>query len=105
MADSPRRVAIIGGARIPFARVNSAYIDASNQDMLTAALRYLVEKYALKGERVGEVAAAAAVKHPPDRNLRGEFAAGARPHPPTPAYDLQRALGTRPSAVAPTDAP
>src|SRR5260221_10772293 len=101
MADSPRRVAIIGGARIPFARVNSAYIDASNQDMLTAALRYLVEKYALKGERVGEVAAGAGIKHSRDWDPAGEFALGARLHPQTPAYGLQRACGPRPSAGGP----
>src|SRR5260221_7441105 len=100
MADSPRRVAIIGGARIPFARVNSAYIDASNQDMLTAALRYLVEKYALKGERLGEVAAGAVIKRSRDWTLAREWPLGAGLPPETPAYDLQRACGTSLSAVA-----
>src|SRR5260221_987115 len=90
MADSPRRVAIIGGARIPFARVNSAYIDASNQDMLTAALRYLVEKYALKGERVGEVAAGGGVQPSPDAELGRQNAPGARPSPHTAASTRER---------------
>jgi acetyl-CoA C-acetyltransferase len=94
------RVAIIGGARIPFARANGAYGDAANQDMLTAALKALVERYALKGERLGEVAAGAVIKHSRDWNLARESTLGAGLHPETPAYDLQRACGTSLSACA-----
>src|SRR5437660_10345241 len=94
------RVAIIGGARIPFARANGAYGDASNQDMLTAALKALVDRYALKGERLGEVAAGAVIKHSRDWNLARESTLGSGLHPETPAYDLQRACGTSLSAVA-----
>jgi len=94
------RVAIIGGARIPFARANGAYSDASNQDMLTAALKALVDRYALKGERLGEVAAGAVIKHSRDWNLAREATLGSGLHPATPAYDLQRACGTSLSAVA-----
>jgi acetyl-CoA C-acetyltransferase len=68
--------------------------------MLTAALRALVEKYALKGERVGEMAAGAVIKHSRDWNLARESALGSGLHPTTPAYDLQRACGTSLSAVA-----
>jgi acetyl-CoA C-acetyltransferase len=100
MANIPRRVAILGGARIPFARANSAYTEASNQDMLTAAFRFLVEKYSLKNERIGEVAAGAVIKHSRDWNLARESALGAGLHPTTPAYDLQRACGTSLTAVA-----
>src|SRR5438309_8388239 len=94
------RVAILGGARIPFARANGAYGDASNQDMLTAALKALVDRYALKGERLGEVAAGAVIKHSRDWNLARESTLGSGLHPTTPAYDLQRACGTSLSAVA-----
>ncbi|HEY5896102.1 MAG TPA: acetyl-CoA C-acetyltransferase [Burkholderiales bacterium] len=94
------RVAIIGGARIPFARANGAYNEASNQDMLTAALKALVEKFGLKGERVGEVAAGAVIKHSRDWNLARECTLGSGLHPETPAYDLQRACGTSLSATA-----
>jgi acetyl-CoA C-acetyltransferase len=94
MADAIRPVAIVGGARIPFARSNTAYVEASNQDMLTAALTALVEKFALKGERVGEVAAGAVIKHSRDWNLTRESAQGSGLHPQTPAYDVQRACGT-----------
>ncbi len=100
MADTPRRVAILGGARIPFARAWSAYAQASNQDMLTAAFRALVEKFSLKNEKLGEVAAGAVIKHSRDWNLARECALGAGLDPATPAYDLQRACGTSLSAVA-----
>ena len=89
-----RNVAILGGMRIPFARSNTAYAEASNQDMLTAALRALVDKFGLKGELVGEVAAGAVIKHSRDWNLAREATLGCGLHPRTPAYDLQRACGT-----------
>jgi acetyl-CoA C-acetyltransferase len=94
MSDTVRRVAIVGSARIPFARSNTAYRDASNQDMLTAALSGLVDKFGLKGEKLGEVAAGAVIKHSRDWNLTREAAQGAGLHPHTPAYDVQRACGT-----------
>lgn len=94
------KVAILGGTRIPFARANGAYNEASNQDMLTAALRALVEKHNLKNQRLGEVAAGAVIKHSRDWNLARESALGSGLHPETPAYDLQRACGTSLSAVA-----
>src|SRR5262245_18769717 len=95
-----RRVAILGGSRIPFARANGAYADFGNQDMLTAAFRGLVDKFSLKNERLGEVAAGAVIKHSRDWNLARESALGAGIHPETPAYDLQRACGTSLSAAA-----
>ena len=94
------RVAILGGSRIPFARVNGAYNEASNQDMLTAALKALVDKFNLKGEKLGEVAGGAVIKHSRDWNLVRESVLGCGLHPTTPAYDLQRACGTSLSATA-----
>ena len=69
---SVRRVAVLGGNRIPFARSNSAYAHASNHDMLTAALDGLVDRFGLEGELLGEVAAGAVLKHPRDRDLTRE---------------------------------
>src|SRR5260370_19394964 len=69
--------------------------------MLTAVFRSLVEKFSLKGETVGEVAAGAVIKHSRDWNLARESTLGSGLHPTTPAYDLQRACGTSLSAVAP----
>jgi acetyl-CoA C-acetyltransferase len=94
MANSARRVAIVGGARIPFARANTAYGEASNQDMLTAAFKSLVNRFELKGKTVGEVAAGAVIKHSRDWNLARESTLGSGLHPETPAYDVQRACGT-----------
>jgi acetyl-CoA C-acetyltransferase len=100
MATSLRRVAVLGGARIPFARANGAYMEAGNQDMLTAAMKALVEKYDLKNQKLGEVAAGAVIKHSRDWNLARESALGSGLAPATPAYDLQRTCGTSLSALA-----
>ncbi|AZE82078.1 3-ketoacyl-CoA thiolase [Pseudomonas orientalis] len=89
-----RRVAIIGGNRIPFARSNGPYATASNQAMLTAALEGLIERFNLHGLRIGEVAAGAVLKHSRDFNLTRECVLGSRLSPQTPAYDVQQACGT-----------
>ncbi|HVY77853.1 MAG TPA: acetyl-CoA C-acetyltransferase [Solirubrobacterales bacterium] len=94
MTTKTRRVAVIGGNRIPFARSNSVYSRASNQDMLTAALDGLVSRYSLEGERLGEVAGGAVLKHSRDRDLTRESVLGTRLAPETPAYDVQQACGT-----------
>ncbi|MQA28135.1 MAG: acetyl-CoA C-acyltransferase, partial [Micromonosporaceae bacterium] len=94
MGNSVRRVAIVGGNRIPFARSNGPYAHASNQDMLTAALEGLIGRYGLAGERMGEVAAGAVLKHSRDFNLTRECVLGSHLDPSTPAYDVQQACGT-----------
>ncbi|MEU1086654.1 acetyl-CoA C-acetyltransferase [Streptomyces sp. NPDC005892] len=95
----PRRVAVLGGSRIPFARSDGPYAEASNQLMLTAALDGLVERFGLAGQRVGEFAAGAVLKHSRDFNLARETVLGSRLDPRTPAYDLQQACGTGLQAV------
>ncbi|HEX8626686.1 MAG TPA: acetyl-CoA C-acetyltransferase [Catenuloplanes sp.] len=97
--QSPRRVAIVGGNRIPFARSNSRYAAASNQDMLTAALNGLIARHGLAGRRLGEVVAGAVLKHSRDFNLTREVVLGSTLDPRTPAYDLQQACGTGLQAV------
>lgn len=89
-----RKVAIVGGSRIPFARSNTAYSTQSNQDMLTAAFKGVVDKYQLHGETLGEVAAGAVLKHSRDFNLCRESALSCGLSAATPAYDLQMACGT-----------
>jgi acetyl-CoA C-acetyltransferase len=91
---SPRRVAVLGGNRIPFARSNSAYVEASNQDMLTAAIDGLVDRFDLAGERLGELVAGAVLKHSRDFNLARECVLGSTLAPTTPAYDIQQACDT-----------
>jgi acetyl-CoA C-acetyltransferase len=87
-------VAILGGNRIPFARSNGPYAEASNQDMLTAALDGLVARFGLSGERLGEVVAGAVLKHARDFNLVRECVLGSALSSGTPAYDLQQACDT-----------
>ncbi|HLN78919.1 MAG TPA: acetyl-CoA C-acetyltransferase [Nocardioidaceae bacterium] len=94
MQANTRRVAIVGGNRIPFARSNTAYATASNQDMLTAAIDGLVSRYGLEGERLGEVVAGAVLKHSRDFNLTRESVLGSKLSPDTPAYDIQQACDT-----------
>ncbi len=89
-----RRVAILGGARIPFARGMGAYADVGNQEMLTAALQGLVDRLGLAGLRLGEVAGGAVMKHSSQWNLVRESVLGTSLAPETPALDLQRACGT-----------
>ena len=89
-----RRVAIIGGNRIPFMRSNTAYSNASNMDMLSATLQGLVERFGLEGQRLGEVAAGAVMKHSRDFNLAREATLNSGLALETPAYDIQQACGT-----------
>ena len=99
MKTSPRRVAVLGGNRIPFARSNTAYATASNQEMLTAAIDGLAARFGLEGQRLGEVVAGAVLKHSRDFNLIRESVLGSRLAPETPAVDLQQACGTGLQAI------
>src|SRR6185312_11386990 len=89
-----RRVAIVGGVRIPFARAHTAYAAAGNQEMLTAVFRAAVERFGLTGVRLGDVAAGAVIKHSRDYNLTRECVLSCGLDPHTPGLDLQRACGT-----------
>jgi acetyl-CoA C-acetyltransferase len=94
VGSSIRRVAIIGGTRIPFARSNTAYAGIDNQELLTASLRALVDRFNLHGERLGDVIAGAVIKHAKDYNLTRESALSSGLDPQTPGLDIQRACGT-----------
>jgi acetyl-CoA C-acetyltransferase len=94
MTADVRRVAILGGSRIPFARQDGPYASASNQDMLTTALDAVATRFGLEGETLGEVAAGAVLKHSRDFNLTRESVLGSRLAAETPAYDVQQACGT-----------
>lgn len=88
------RVAVLGGLRIPFCRAYTAYVGSSNQNMMTATLRALVQKYDLKGQMLGDVALGAVIKHSRDYNLARECVIGSGLSLKTPGVDLQRACGT-----------
>ncbi len=89
-----RDAVIVGGNRIPFARSNGPYSEASNQDMLTAALDGLIARFGLQGERMGEVVAGAVLKHPRDFNLTREAVLGSALDHASPAHDVQQACDT-----------
>jgi len=89
-----RRVAVIGGSRIPFCRAHSIYRKCSNQDMMTAALEGVINRFDLKGQTLGDVALGAVVKHSKDFNLARESLLDSGLSPRTPGVDLQRACGT-----------
>lgn len=100
MPETRRKAAVIGGNRIPFARANGAYARASNLDMLTATLDGLAARFGLAGQRLGEVAGGAVLKHSRDRDLTREAVLGSTLSAYTPAYDVQQACGTGLETVA-----
>jgi len=93
-AQNRRKVAVLGGNRIPFARSDTAYAEASNQDMFTATLSGLVDRFGLDGEQLGAVIGGAVLKHSRDFNLMRESVLGTALSPFTPAFDIQQACGT-----------
>ena len=92
--NQPRKVAILGGNRIPFARSNKEYANASNQDMLTSAINGLVARYGLQDQELGLVVGGAVLKHARDFNLVRESVLGSELASTTPAFDVQHACGT-----------
>ena len=88
------KVAVVGYNRIPFARHNTAYTKASNQDMMVAAMNGLIDRYRLNGLLLGEVAGGAVIKHTREFNLMRECVLGTSLDPATPACDLQQACDT-----------
>jgi acetyl-CoA C-acetyltransferase len=100
MDQTLRRVAVIGGVRIPFCRSNTFYTDHSNLEMLTATLGGLVDKYRLGGVHIDEAIGGAVVTHSKDWNLAREAVLGTRLAPTTPGITIQQACGTSLQAAA-----
>src|SRR4030095_16691277 len=99
MDQTLRRVAVIGGVRIPFCRSNTLYADQSNLDMLIAVLNGLSEKYRRSGAHIDEVVGGAVVSHSKDWNLAREAVLGTKLAPTTPGITMQQACGTSPHAA------
>jgi len=89
-----KKVAILGGIRIPFCRAHTNYKEFSNQDMMTATLEALVNNFSIHNERLGEVTLGAVIKHSSDFNLARECVIGSGLSLNTPGLDMQRACGT-----------
>src|SRR4026209_394260 len=94
MNQTLRRVAVIGGVRIPFCRSNTLYADQSNLEMLTGTLNGLVDKYDLKGVHIDEAVGGAVVSHSKDWNLAREAVLNTKLAPTTPGVTIQQACGT-----------
>ncbi len=94
MAQSLRRVAVLGGVRIPFCRSNTLYADLSNLEMMTAVLNGMVDKYHLEGEHIDEVIGGAVVSHSKDWNIAREAVLGTKLAPSTPGITMVQACGT-----------
>src|SRR4029079_4743867 len=89
-----RRIAVIGGVRIPFCRSNSLYADLSNLEMMTTTLEGLVDKYNLAGVHIDEVVGGAVVTHSKDWNIAREALIGSRLARSSPGITLMQACGT-----------
>lgn len=94
MPNELRRVAVIGGSRIPFCRSNTMYAEYSNLDLLSAALKGLIDRFHLEGEQLDEVIAGAVTTHSRDWNLAREVVLSTALSPLTPGITLQQACGT-----------
>src|ERR1041385_4709276 len=89
-----RKVAVVGYNRIPFARHNTAYANAGNQDMMLAALNGFIDRCHLQGMLLGEIAGGAVIKHSREFNLMRECVLGSKLDASTPSCDLQQACDT-----------
>ena len=89
-----RRVAGLGGVRIPFCRSHTAYAGLTNLDMLTSALSGLIDRFTLHGAHIDEVVGGAVVTHAKDWNLAREAVIGSALAPTTPAITMMQACGT-----------
>ena len=94
MSNQIRRIAVIGGSRIPFCRSNSIYSEKTNLDMLSASIQGVVDRFGLSGMQLDEVVAGAVTTHPKDWNLAREALLSTRLSPLTPGITLQQACGT-----------
>lgn len=89
-----RRIAVIGGSRIPFSRSNTVYSEKSNMDMLSAAIEGVVRRFGLEGQQLDEVVAGAVTTHSRDWNLAREALLSTSLSPLTTGITLQQACGT-----------
>jgi len=94
MTETLRRVAIVGGSRIPFCRSNTVYADKSNLDMLSSTIDGVVDRFGLAGQQLDEVMAGAVMTHSRDFNLAREAVLSSKLSPLTPGITLQQACAT-----------
>ncbi|MFN8945773.1 MAG: acetyl-CoA C-acyltransferase, partial [Pseudobdellovibrionaceae bacterium] len=95
-----RDVFVVGGVRVPFVKSMTSYLKVKNQDLMTASLNALVDRYNLANKKIGDVALGAVMNSSSNWNLARECVLGTKLHPYTPAFNLQRACGTSLEAAA-----
>jgi acetyl-CoA C-acetyltransferase len=89
-----KKVVVAGGSRVPFCRAGTNYQSITNQELITAALQGVVEKFHLKGKVIGDVAVGAVMNHSADWNMAREACIGSGLALETPGVGIQRACGT-----------
>ncbi len=89
-----RKVCIISGKRIPFARSGTKYMRKGNKELMSSALRALKDDLGLDKKEVGEIILGAVSKHAADFALARESAIEAGLAFNIPATDIQKACGT-----------
>jgi acetyl-CoA C-acetyltransferase len=94
MTQDLKRIAVIGGSRIPFARSHTNYSRKSNLDMLAAAIEGLAGRFDLAGAQIDEVMAGAVISHSRDFNLAREAVLSTSLSPLTTGITVQQACGT-----------
>ncbi len=94
MQTQIRPVAIVGSARIPFARAYTVYKDIDNLAMLTTAVEGLVQAYGLKGQHIGELVGGAVTNPQRYWNLAREVVLKTSLARSTPGITMSIACGT-----------
>ncbi len=94
MKNLNRRVAILGGARIPFTKSFTHYARVTNNELMTAALKALVIKFNLQGKKVDEVALGTLIHYSTEWNWARENVLGSGLDPHSPVHFISRACGT-----------
>ena len=94
MRNLNRPVAILGGARIPFAKSFTHYTRVSNNELMIAALKALVKKYSLEGKKIDEVALGTLIHYSTEWNWARENVLSSGLDPYTPVHFISRACGT-----------
>lgn len=94
MNRETRRIAVIGGSRVPFCRSNTVYFEKNNLDLLSAALQALLDRYDLHGVKFDELTAGAVTTHSRDWNLAREALQSTTMSPLTPGITMQQACAT-----------
>ena len=92
--ENPKKIAILGGSRIPFCRSLGKYKELGNIQMLTAAIKGIVDKFNLENKIIDELASGAVVKRSKDFSLAREGLLAAKLHPNSGAFDVGKACGT-----------